>query len=129
MTVRHATAKVRFLALAIAAAIAVPANLPTWTVDEAAAATSPAARGGGGAPGHPALSGVAHRPSWHAGCMAYGDPSDEPDEGSDGWVSAADRALPAQVAPDVPVANAPGLASAASARPPLPVGTPCRLRC
>jgi hypothetical protein len=127
--VRHATAKVRLLALAIAAAIAVPANLPTWPVDDGASATSLAARGDNGAPGRPALNGVTPRPTWHTGCMVCGDPSDEPDEGSDGWVPASDRALPSEVAPAVPATGSTGLASAASARSPLPVVTLYRLRC
>lgn len=129
MTVRRATAKARFLALAIAAAIAVPANLPTWTPDEGGRASSPAAHRDGGAAGRPVLIGASQRASWHTGCIVYGDPSDEPDEGSDDWVPSADRAMPAQVVTAVPVADAPGLASAASARLPLAVGTPCRLRC
>src|SRR5262245_35982655 len=99
MIVRHATAKVRFLALAIAVAIAIPANLPTWADADPIPTNSPAARGDDAAPGRPALNGAAPRPDWHAGCLAYGDPSEEPDEGSDGWVPAADRALPAEAAP------------------------------
>lgn len=125
---RTVSAKVRFLALTIAFAIAVPANLPTWPADDVAA-PSPAARADGGSPGKAVLNRVASRASWHGPGFACADPSDEPDEGSDGWVPAHSAALPALDVPHGPVADGLRVVRPAPTHPPLSAGALCRLRC
>ncbi len=125
---RTGSAKVRLLALTIAVAIAVPSNLPTWAADDDAA-PSPAARADGGSPGKAVLNRVASRASWHGAGFACADPSDEPDEGSDGWVPAHGVGLPASDVPPGPVADGRPEMRPAPAQPPLSAGALGRLRC
>ncbi len=129
MIVRTVSAKVRLLALTIAVAIAVPANLPDWPGAEETAPASPVARADSGPPGLPTLSRVTPRPSWHGAGLTWADPSDEPDEGSDGWVHAPSLSLPAPAILRGAIADRLGAASIAPARSPLPPGATCRLRC
>jgi hypothetical protein len=123
------TGKVRLLALVVASAIALPANAPTWPSFEEATAPSPSARAHDSLTGRPALHGAPRHASWHSTGTAYADPSDEPDEGSDGWLPSADCAHVAHAAPFRLIADALSLDAVDTPRLPPTDGTPFRLRC
>jgi hypothetical protein len=121
--------KVRLLGWLIALAVALPVTPGAWAVADEGSGSSPAARRENCTPTHPAIGHAPHRAGWHGACASLADPSDEPDEGSDGWVSALDQGLPAPFGQDWTVDDAPGIFSHPAHRPPLAVGTLCRLRC
>jgi hypothetical protein len=127
--VRSWTRNVRFLAWLVAIAIATPAPATAWSAADESASPSPAARGELGRHTHRSLTPVSPRAAWHGGAPSLADPSDEPGEGSDGWLSSLDQAPPASAVVSSLVADAAALALPAPFWPPLPVGTLCRLRC
>ncbi len=120
--------KVRLLVWVIALAVALPVSPGAWAVADEGVESSPDARREAG-PARPAIGHAPLRAGWHGDCTSLADPSDEPDEGSDGWVSALDHGLPAAFGLDWTVDVAPGIFSRPHRRPPLAVGTLCRLRC
>lgn len=105
-----------------------PSNLPTWPASEEVAPAVPAARAEVGARG-PSLHGAAPRTAWHGAGFACVDPSDEPDEGSNGWVPAPPPGLAAPAIPPGPVADRLGMPSLTAPPAPLPPGALGRLRC
>jgi hypothetical protein len=121
--------KLRFLGWLIALAVALPVPSGGWAVADEGAESSPAARDEAGTAARPAIGHAPLRAGWHGACASLADPSDEPDEGSDGWVSALEQGLPAPFGLDWVVGDAPGIFSHPPHRPPLAVGTLCRLRC
>ncbi len=121
--------KGRLLTWLVAIAIATPGPVTAWPASDDGAAPSPSARNVAGKTAPPALTPVSSRAAWQVCGAALADPTDEPGEGSDGWVSSLDQALPSWDGMLSIVAVAPGLLSALPSWSPLPTGTLCRLRC
>jgi hypothetical protein len=109
--------------------VATPGLPASWGAEDEAAQLPPAARMSAAATARTGLTGTHPRGAWHGAASSLADPSDEPSEDSDGWVSALDQGLPSAFGLDWTVADAPGLSRGSDPRPPLPIGTTCRLRC
>ncbi len=120
--------KVRLLGWLLALAVALPVSPLGWAATDEGSGSSPVARQEAGTSARPAICHAPLRAGWHGACTSLADP-DEPDEGSDGWVSALGPGLPAPFGLNWTVLDAPGIFSHPPRRPPLPVGTLCRLRC
>jgi hypothetical protein len=122
----------RLMALALALATASPVNLPAWPSDcnnterESAAAADPVPHPGS------VLAKARPLPSWHGpGGMITADPSDEPDEGADGWLR--QPSLVGFYLRDLPLSIAgcglPGSSGIADLGAPHHAGISCQLRC
>lgn len=127
---RRSDGHLRPIALALALAIALPANLPAWTALARTSGPDADASIGLNPKDRPAFQRVDPH-SALLGCddLARADQAEGTDEGDDVFSPSFAAALPAPGVPSGLIPTPLGMASPPMARDSLPMGVSCRLRC